>query len=288
MVRLRRANKGCSKFASPAARRLHTKPPNLVCQRRAPTKPQNLFRLSRANNVLNNLVRLRRANKGSKFASPVARQRLEILFACGAPTRKGSKLLRLGRASNASKYISPAAQNVFRLRRANKVSNFILPAARQQGLKICFACGAPTPHGLEISFCSSHACGAPKKPLDSVRLRRANKASNESLFRLRRTYKLHRTRTRILLRLRRANIASNTIVLRLRRANKEGLKICFACGAPTIPQKVVRFTCGANKGYQSFFGSVCLQRANTASKFGSDHLWRVNKASKYFCSPAAH
>ena len=179
----------------------------------------------------------------------IFRLRLKMCFACGAPTK---------------------SQILFCLRRANKVSKFASPVARQHHKVSKFLLVRLTP--------AAHQ----KKPPDSVRLRRANKASNESLFRLRRTYKLHRTRTRILLRLRRANIASNTIVLRLRRANKEGLKICVACGAPTIPQKVVRFTCGANKGYQSNFGSVCLQRANTASKFGSDHLWRVNKASKYF------
>ena len=160
----------------------------------------------------------------------IFRLRLKMCFACGAPTK---------------------SQILFCLRRANQVSKFASPVARQHHKVSKFLLVRLTP--------AAHQ----KKPPDSVRLRRANKASNESLFRLRRTYKLHRTRTRILLRLRRANIASNTIVLRLRRANKEGLKICVACGAPTIPQKVVRFTCGANKGYQSNFGSVCLQRATT-------------------------
>ena len=62
---------------------------------------------------------------------------------------------------------------MLRLRRANEASKFASPAARQQGLKFCFACGAPN---KTSNFASPAA--RQTRPQILLRLRRANEASN--------------------------------------------------------------------------------------------------------------
>ena len=157
--------------------------------------------------------------------------------------------------------LSPVMLILIGLARVN-CDNFILPAARQLNKVSKFASPVARQHHKVSKFLLVRLTPAAhqKKPPDSVRLRRANKASNESLFRLRRTYKLHRTRTRILLRL---------------RARQHSLE--YNCASPAVRQQ------GRAQNLRR------LRRANNTSKSGSVHMRRQQRLSIkfWFGLPAA-